>query len=141
MGDTIRSYISLIDQRMKQVLHERLLPYNITPQQARVVGFVGTQQERGQLINQRDIEDAFELTGPSITSLLQGLERREFIMRRSDPTDERRKVVIVLPKGLDLVHDFEAVFDVLDQALVQGLTAEQQRSLVDVLKHLAHNLE
>jgi MarR family transcriptional regulator, repressor for mepA len=137
----IRHYVTVIGQRMKQLLNERLLPYDITPQQARIVGFVGTLQERGRTLYQKDIEEEFELRGPSITSLLQGLERKGFITRRVDPSDERRKQVIVLAKGLDLLHEFEAVFQQIDQKLVQTLTAEQQQTLLQALERMAHNVE
>jgi MarR family transcriptional regulator, repressor for mepA len=137
----IRQYLTVIGQRMKQLLNERLLPYDITPQQARIVGFVGTLQERGRVIYQKDIEEEVELRGPSITSLLQGLERKGFITRRVDPADERRKQVIVLAKGLDLLHDFEVVFQQIDQKLVQTLTAEQQQALLQALERMAHNVE
>lgn len=139
-GRAIRTSITLINQRMKQLLTERLQPYQITPQQARLIGFVGTKQEQGQASYQRDIEEEFELRGPSITSLLQGLERKGFITRRADPSDERLKQVTVLPKGLDLLHDFEAVFAQIDEQLMQGFSPEQRRKLAQALEHMAQNL-
>ncbi|KAB8145605.1 MarR family transcriptional regulator [Chloroflexia bacterium SDU3-3] len=136
----IRTAIALINQRMKQQLTERLQPYQITPQQARLIGFVGTKQEQGQTIYQRDIEEEFELRGPSVTSLLQGLERKGFIARRVDPSDERLKQVIILPKGLDLLHDFEAVFAQIDEQLMQGFSPDQQQQLAQALEHMAQNV-
>lgn len=136
-----RKVITRINQRMKQQLTERLLPYGITPQQARIIGFVGTRQEQGSVSYQKDIEEEFELRGPSITSLLQGLERKGFIIRRVDAADERLKQVVVLPKGLDLLHDFEAIFLQLDQQLIAGLTHTQQQTLEQLLEQIVHNLE
>ena len=141
IDDGIRAYLSLIGQRTKHLLHGRLLPYDITPQQARIIGFVCSEQREGKIICQKDIEEAFELKGSSITSLLQGLERKGFITRRPDPSDERRKIVIVLPKGERLMNDFETAFREIDEKMLQGLTPEQQQSLVDTLKLLADNLE
>ncbi len=136
----IRLYVSQIGLRMKYLLNERLLPYGITSQQARIVDFVGDGQAQGKVICQKDIEEAFELKGSSITSLLQGLERKNFIMRRLDPSDERRKFVILLPKGLELLHDFESVFQQMDEKLVRDLTVEQQQMLVQILERMVHNL-
>lgn len=137
----IRIYLSLIGQRMKLLFNERLLPYHITAQQARIVGFVGSAQKEGKLIYQKDIEEELELTGPSITSLLQGLERKSFIKRRPDPADERRKTVIVLPKGLELLHDLASVFQHIDEKMVHDLSVEQQQTLLQALEQMAHNLE
>ncbi len=131
----------LIGQRMKQLLNERLLPYDITSQQSRIIGFVCSEQRQGKVIYQKDIEEAFELKGSSITSLLQGLERKGFITRRSDASDERRKFVTVLPKGEQLMSEFETAFREMDEKMVQGLTPEQQQVLVQALELMASNLE
>ena len=96
---------------------------------------------QGKITCQKDIEEAFQLKGSSITSLLQGLERKGFIIRRPDPSDERRKFVTVLSKGLELMSEFETVFHEIDEKMVQGLTAEQQQTLVQELELMAHNLE
>ncbi|HEY4383868.1 MAG TPA: MarR family transcriptional regulator [Ktedonobacteraceae bacterium] len=130
-----------IGQRAKHFLDERLLPYDITPQQARIIGFVCSEQRQGKIICQKDIEEAFELKGSSITSLLQGLERKDFIVRRPDPSDERRKVVTVLPKGEGLMSDFETAFHEIDERMVQGLTTEQQQTVAQTLKLIVDNLE
>jgi len=137
----IKDYIILIGQRMKQLLNERLLPYDITSQQSRIIGFVCSEQRQGKVIYQKDIEEAFELKGSSITSLLQGLERKGFITRRPDASDERRKFVTVLPKGQQLMSEFETAFREMDEKMVQGLTPEQQQALVEALEMMAHNLE
>ena len=137
----IKDYIILIGQRMKQLLNERLLPYNITSQQSRIIGFVCSEQRQGKVIYQKDIEEAFELKGSSITSLLQGLERKGFITRHPDASDERRKFVTVLPKGQELMSDFETAFHEMDEKMMQGFTPEQQQALVEALELMASNLE
>lgn len=136
----VRTYLIQISQRTKHLMDQRLLPYDITPQQARIIGFVCFKQREGTIVNQKDIEEAFELKGSSITSLLQGLQRKNFITRRSDPDDERRKIVTVLPKAEALMSDFEAVFREIDERMMQGITPEQQQLLVRALEQMARNL-
>lgn len=137
----IRIYLSLIGQRTKLHLNELLLPYDITPQQARIIGFVSARQEEGKVVCQKDIEEEFELKGSSITSLLQGLERKSFIARRPDPADERRKIVTVLPKGMELTNDFVVAFHEIDEKMLHNLTAEQKQTLEQLLEQMLHNLE
>lgn len=137
----VREYVTLIGQRTRLLLNELLLPYDITSQQARIIGFVISEQRLGRVICQKDIEEAFELKGSSITSLLQGLERKHFIIRRPDPADERRKVVTILPKGQDLMSEFETAFDEMDERLVRDLAPEQMRELVQMLERIMHNLD
>jgi len=141
IDNNIRVYLRRIGQRTKSLMDERLLPHNITSQQARIVGFINAEQEQGKVVCQKDIEKAFELKGSSITSLLQGLERKGFIVRHLDPSDERRKCVALLPKGLELVREFAAAFHELDEKMVRDLTLEQLETLAQALKLMAHNLE
>jgi MarR family transcriptional regulator, repressor for mepA len=136
----VRTYLIQIGQRTKHLMDQRLLPYDITPQQARIIGFVCFKQREGIIVNQKDIEEAFELKGSSITSLLQGLQRKNFIARRSDPDDERRKIVTVLPKAEALVSDFEVVFREIDERMMQGITPEQQQLLAQALEQMVRNL-
>ena len=89
----------------------------------------------------RIFEEAFGLKGSSVTSLLQGLERKSFITRRSDPADERRKFVTVLPKGQVLMSDFETAFREMDEKMMHGVTPEQQQALVEALELMVRNLE
>ncbi len=137
----IRGYLSLLGRRSKSMLDDLLLPYNITTQQARIIGFVCSEQREGKVICQKDIEEAFELRGSSITSLLQGLERKNFIRRHSDPSDERRKIVDVLLKGQELMSNFEKAFHDIDQQMVRNLSTEQKQTLLHTLEQMAHNLE
>ncbi len=136
----VRTYLSLIGQRTKHQMDQRLLPYDITPQQARIVGFVCSRQREGTIVCQKDIEEAFELKGSSITSLLQGLQRKNFIARRPDPDDERRKIVTVLPKAEELMSEFEVAFREIDERMMQGITPEQQQLLIQALEQMARNL-
>ena len=137
----IRDYLGLIGRRSKSVLEELLLPYDITAQQSRIIGFVCSEQRTGRIIGQKDIEEAFGLRGSSITSLLQGLERKNFIRRHSDPSDERRKIVDVLPKGQELMDNFEKAFHDIDQRMVRDLTSAEKQMLLQLLEQMAHNLE
>jgi MarR family transcriptional regulator, repressor for mepA len=136
----VRMCLSLIGQRTKHLMDQRLLPYDITPQQARIVGFVCSRQREGTIVCQKDIEEAFELKGSSITSLLQGLQRKNFIARHPDPDDERRKIVTVLPKAEELMSDFEAVFQEIEERMMQGITPEQQQLLAQALEQIVQNL-
>jgi len=136
----VRAYLILISQRTKHLMDQRLLPYDITPQQARIVGFVCSRQREGTIVCQKDIEEAFELKGSSITSLLQGLQRKNFIARRPDPDDERRKIVTVLPKAEELMSDFENVFHEIDERMMRGITPEQQQLVAQALEQMVRNL-
>ncbi|QBD74821.1 MarR family transcriptional regulator [Ktedonosporobacter rubrisoli] len=140
--ERIRLYMGRINRWTMQLLDARLQPYNITHQQALLIRFVTyTQREKGEAICQKDIEEAFERTGAAITSLLQGLERKGFITRRPDPTDERKKLVIPLHKAIELMQEFDEAFQEMDEKLTHSLNPEQQEALIQMLELIMQDLE
>ena len=57
---------------------------------------------------QRDIADVSRTSAASVSSLLQGLERRGLVERRSEDGDERRKRVYATDAGEDLIAGFDS---------------------------------
>lgn len=137
----IRRNLRQISDQLTQLANTRLLPHNITSQQALILRYVCTEQRAGRVICQRDIEVQFKLKGSSITSLLKGLERKAFVTRCPDPADERRKLVTARPKALALMVEFETAFDALHTKMMQGFSHEQQEAIAQALEQMARNLE
>lgn len=129
-----------IGHGMRRLMDERLARYEITGPQARVLGYIGRHQHDDPPLCQKDLEIALELKGSSITSLLQGLDRKGFIARTVDPNDERRKVLTLLPKGRALIVEFDEVFREIEERIARGLTPEQRREFQHTLDLIARNL-
>ena len=136
----IRRNLRQISDQLTQLANARLLPHNITSQQALILRFVCAEQREGRVSCQRDLETQFKLKGSSITSLVKGLERKGFVKRCPDPADERRKLVTVLPKGLALMIEFETAFRELHEKMMQGFSPEQQETIAQALEQMACNL-
>lgn len=134
-------YIRDILHNLKQLQDDRLLPYDITNQQARIVGSISSIRAAGNSVCQKDIEVIMGLKGSSITSLLQGLERKGFILRSSSVTDGRTKELSLTPKGQALIEEFNEVFQETEDKIVQGMTEEQKELFLQLLKIAAKNVE
>jgi len=81
------------------------------------------------------------VTQPSMTVLVNGLERAGMVERRGDPTDLRVALVVLSTKG----HDFmrtrrQSGADDLEQ-LIKQLTAQETAALVAAIPALAHLAE
>ena len=57
---------------------------------------------------QRDIAQISRTSAASVSSLLQGLERRGLVERRTEDGDERSKRVYATPAGAELIAGFDA---------------------------------
>ena len=53
------------------------------------------------------------------------LQSRGYVQRAADPTDARRKRLLVTPLGLDMMRQGEAIFDALRQQWEQKIGAPQ----------------
>jgi DNA-binding MarR family transcriptional regulator len=91
-------------------------------------------------VNQRDIAEATGTRAASISSLLQGLERDGWIVRRTDPEDSRRKTVHVTAKARNLVRRFEAGVWAGSELSLAGLSPDEQTELIRLLTKLDASL-
>src|SRR6478735_12331772 len=66
---------------------------------------------------QRDIAEVTRTSAASVSSLLQGLERRGLIERRTDG-DERSKRVYATPDGIELIAGFDAAMAAADDTIL-----------------------
>ena len=80
------------------------------------------------------------LRGSSITSLLQGLERKGFISRSTGNEDGRTKQVDITEKGRAVIQAVESSFLELEQLLVEGMSEEEKATFLHLLKISFHNL-
>jgi DNA-binding MarR family transcriptional regulator len=81
---------------------------------------------------QRDIAQITRTSAASVSSLLQGLERRGLVERRTDPDNERSKRVYATPVGTELIAGFDAAMTVADETILAPLD-ETERSTLHAL--------
>src|SRR3954470_13885581 len=70
---------------------------------------------------QRDIVQMTRTSAASVSSLLQGLERRDLIERRTEPGDERSKRVHATPTGAELIAGFDTAMAAAEETILAPL--------------------
>ncbi|KAB8144477.1 winged helix DNA-binding protein [Chloroflexia bacterium SDU3-3] len=136
----IQYLLRLIGLNTMTFVNQHLQQYDLTNQQGWILRFLDKQEQEGQTVCQRDIEDVLDITSSSVTSLLQGLERKQFIVRRSSASDARVKELFITDKGRALIADFVGIFQQVEDLLVKGLTGDERRMLVGLLQRVANNI-
>lgn len=89
---------------------------------------------------QRDIATISRTSAASVSSLLQGLERRELIERRTENGDERRKRVYATPAGAELVAGFDAAIAATDDLILAPLDTTERAALHALLTKITAEL-
>jgi MarR family transcriptional regulator, repressor for mepA len=105
-------------------------------EQSFVLGYLA--QNPGAI--QRDIARMTRTSAASVSSLLQGLERRELVERRTEAGDERRKRVYVTAAGAELISGFEAAMAAADETILAPLDEAERATLLALLTKITAEL-
>ena len=110
----------------------------ISGSQVRVLGYLIDHSSR-QEIFQKDVEQMFQISPPSATSLLRSLESQGLITREKCDADARCKKIVLTPKSVPLqeqvLHLKEQCYDVL----LQDIPQEKLDVFFEVCQLLAAN--
>ena len=120
-----------------QAITEAVSAMDLTAAQGHILSYLS---HRTQPPCPKDIEDAFHLSHPTVSGLLQRLEKKEFITIRPDAEDRRCKRIYLLPKGEACHQQIHAIIDRTEDSLVQGFTPEERSELLRLLDKAAANI-
>lgn len=135
---TFSTLFQIISIKLKREADKRIGELGLNSQQGRVIGYIYDHQDEG--IIQRDLADVFHKRGATITSMLKGLEKNEYIERRIPSDNERQKNLYVLPKGEKLINDFNEVFSDLENKITSCLTEEELKTLEKLLSKINQSI-
>lgn len=111
--------------------------YDITVEQWRVL--VNLWNREGQ--SQRELAEAVHKDKTGITRILNGMERRDLVVRTADRTDARNKLIYLTRKGRELQQALVVLTrKTLDEALI-GVAEEDLEACKEVLRRVIRNVE
>lgn len=89
---------------------------------------------------QRDIARITRTSAASVSSLLQGLERRGLIERRTEGGNERSKRVYPTPAGAELIAGFDEAMAAADDTILTPLDQAERTTLHALLSKITAEL-
>ena len=116
-----------------------LEPYNLTPTQFKVIKYLLNNQEAE--VRQRDIEKAYSMTNPTVTGILQNLEKNNWIERIENPNDARSKVIKLTKKALKQENELYNLGENLEKRFIKGLDKGEQKQLNELLNKLFDSIK
>lgn len=111
---------------------------DLTAAQGRIMGYLSHQKEAPC---PRDLEEAFQLSHPTVSGLLSRLEQKDFIRLETDPRDRRCKRIYMLPKGEECHNTIQQTIADTEARLLQGFTPEEQQQFSDFLHRAIANMD
>ncbi|EME3567025.1 TPA: MarR family winged helix-turn-helix transcriptional regulator [Enterococcus faecium] len=127
-----------IMNKSRESMEQRTKDMGISPQQGRMISYIAQNEDKGLI--QKDLAEVFQRRGASITSMLQGLEKKGYIERRIPEDNERQKNIYALPKGKALVDETNEAFYAAEKELIHALSEEEVQQLIELLRKIDRNL-
>ena len=113
---------------------------NLTVSQAYVIDFIFMKGEN-QEIFQKDLEKEFDLKRPSISLMLNNMEKSDLIKRVPVEEDARLKKIILTNKSKKLYEEISKAIDSIENKLCENITSEEVKIFKIVLDKIRNNLE
>lgn len=133
-------YIKNIAHVLRYKNDQRLAAYDITEPQVRLLGHIDGAQRSGQEISRRYLSEAMQISGPSVTSLLNSLEKNGFIVRRSGNEDGRTILIELSQKASSLLNEMSDILSAITEELLAGFSEEEKMVYLMFLKRTYDNL-
>ena len=133
-------YIRGIGHSMRYANDQGLAGYNITNQQARLLGEIYDRLESNVEISRRILSKAMRLSGPSVTSLLNGLEKNGFIIRHTGNEDGRTMQIEITSKAMKFIDETNDIFTRTEEKLLCDFTEEEKEIFLELLKKAYKNI-
>jgi DNA-binding MarR family transcriptional regulator len=108
----------------------------LTHEQAFVLGWL--VQNPGSI--QRDLAEVSRTTAASVSSLLQGLERRGLVERRTDSGNARTKLVFATDAAAELIAGFTESMASADDVILAPLDQDERATLHALLVKITAEL-
>jgi DNA-binding MarR family transcriptional regulator len=84
----------------------------------------------------KDLANALSIEGPTLTGLLDRMERAGFLERRGDPEDRRSVLVYLTNKGKQIGPEVTSLADMLDQNLRIQFSKEEFNLFISILDRI-----
>jgi len=95
----------------------------------------------GTVVSQNDLAQIMHVSDPTITASLKSLERQGYVSREPDPGDMRRKLPVLTAQGEEIARECRKDVDYVNEAMVEGLSEEEQATLAKLLQRIEANLQ
>ena len=133
----VLTHLKMIDHLAKRIGDEHLKQIDLTPSQADVIMLLAHEPEK--LFHQRDIERALNYTNPTVTGLLNRLEKKNFIVRSIDPDDSRARIIQLTDTALATVEGIYSSIRQIEKMLLDGFSEEEIKTLAPLMERMAKN--
>ncbi|TDF90506.1 MarR family winged helix-turn-helix transcriptional regulator [Paenibacillus piri] len=133
IGRTVKvAYITL-----RREVEEQLKPIGLTHTQWSALGILNHFPG----ITSSELELILMIERPSVTSLMNGLEKRKLIIRKNHPDDARYKQIYLTEEGKKIAMETQQLTHLVEDRVKEGFSAEEFEMFKKLLNKLINLFE
>lgn len=117
-----------------KIANQILAPYELTHTQFKILKFL--YKAKPNTVRQLDIERFYSMTNPTVSGIIQNLEKKELVIRAANPKDGRSKVIDLTERAYTMETDLEKISEELEDVLTANLNKEEQVELCRLLNKM-----
>ena len=134
---------NILKNLSKPVIDQKAQIENIhrpTPTQMRIVDYMLNHIEK-ENIYQKDIEETLKLSKATVSDVLNRMEKKGLIERKTNPNDSRSKLIVLSKDTKEKYKTNKKRLQELEKKAERNITKEELKVFLDVLDKMIRNLE
>ena len=131
-------FLNLVHNKFKQYLTEIFgrKGFNITPEQFLVMDALWDEG----VLTQQQIADYILKDKNSVVKLVDGLQERKLVVRKSNPKDRRQNLILLTPYALEIKDEVTALAMQAVDYIIDGISEEDINTFIKVLSKMSENM-
>lgn len=119
---------------IEKLSNQVLAHYDLSHTQYKIMMMLYRNSDRA--IRQTDIEEKFSLTNPTVTGIIQNLEKKHLVERVQNPEDKRSKLVCLTERAFSVRDELNLLGEALEEQVTEGLSEEECAQLCTLLNKM-----
>ena len=136
----VQFLLKILSNQLKKEFNATLKSYGLTKAQFDTLLFLSCRQEEDAQINQRDLESFFQISNPTVSSMLSRLESKNLIERHTSRSDRRIRYITITDEARDLVGRISGALNKKRSEMFAGIDPEDLDTVKRVLTQIFYNL-
>jgi DNA-binding MarR family transcriptional regulator len=132
LSDRVVWLVGRASLRAQRLINDRFANAELRKQH---YGILASLADRGPA-SQAPLADRLGLDRSDLVSLLDDLETHEYVARRADPGDRRRKIVEITARGGAVLKGLDQLVFAADDEMLAELTPEERAVLAGLLERI-----
>ena len=137
-NESLSRVICFLARDIQNFTDRILRPYNVTVEQLYVLRCLS---EDNTGLTQREICQRTTKTPANVTRIIDRLERKSFIVRKTCPSDRRAFLVVLTGQGQSLLQQADVVLKSFSSRLRAGIDAEAQNIMKGAVGIMSANVD